>query len=235
MVVTGVEPDQAHLIRRTVESLATEAALAIQLARSRRERRRLTIVEDRDRIARDLHDVVIQRLFAAGMRLQSAASSGTNLRGRVIETVSELDETIGTIRDTIFRLTRSEPDLHDEILMLAHGFESPAGVPIEVDIGPDVASVSDRVGEQLLPTINELLSNAARHSKAAEVRLSVRRDDEDALVVVVADDGAGFDEDEPRGFGIGNVTARAAQLGGTVAIESRPGEGTTVTWRVPAC
>jgi PAS domain S-box-containing protein len=234
MVVTGVDPDQAHLLRRTVESLAGEAALAIQLARSRRERRRLTIVEDRDRIARDLHDVVIQRLFAAGMRLQSAASSGTNLRGRVIETVSELDETIGTIRDTIFRLTRSEPDLHDEIVMLAHGFESPAGHPIDIDVASDVALVSDRVGEQLLPTINELLSNAARHSNATSVALSVNHDDEGALVVVVSDDGDGVDEDEPKGFGIGNVTARAARLGGTVAIESRPGEGTRVTWRVPS-
>lgn len=226
--VAGHEPVQA---RRIIVALAAEAALAIQLARARRERRRLSVVEDRDRIARDLHDLVIQRLFAAGMRLQSAAASGNDVTNRMMETVGELDETIAVIRESIFRLTSPDSDLGDEVATVVGGFATPAGNPVRLEVVGAWSAVPTSVAEQLLAALNELLSNANRHSRAEHVDVDVVIDA--AVTVEVRDDGVGFDEGAHRGFGLGNVAARARNLGGSFEVESAPGEGTCARWTVP--
>ena len=170
-------------------------------------------------------------LFAAGMRLQSSAASGANLESRAIDTVNELDATIGVIRETIFRLTSSEPDLYDEIATMVHGFRTVSGDPIVLTIDGDSSAVPEPVAEQLLPSLNELVSNAVRHGEAGAISVTLAVGDE--VVLVVVDDGVGFGPSADRGFGLGNIGARARNLGGRLDIDSVPNRGTKVTWRVP--
>jgi PAS domain S-box-containing protein len=199
-------------------------------ARIDREARR--VAEDRERIARDLHDFVIQRLFAAGMRLQSGLGNPSLLAERADETVSELDETIAVIRRTIFALTdRAVPAPSARIQALADAHTDRTGVLVDLAVVGDLDDVDETILAGLEATLTEALSNVARHAAAQQVTVTVEVGDDVSLEVT--DDGIGVAPTRSPGFGLRNIEARAEQLGGDFSLSPDPGGGTRVRWRVP--
>lgn len=191
------------------------------------------LAEDRDRIARDLHDLVIQRIFAAGMSLQSALGNPDALPGRVMEAVDELDTTIGVIRESIFQLTRRDDSLGGEIHRLIDRRRSVGRHDITLDVRGDLESIPRSVHDQLLPALNELLSNAERHANADTVTVLLVVDD-GHLQLTVTDDGVGIVAQATTGLGLRNLTSRALALGGRMSFGPTPaGSGTEVVWSVP--
>ncbi len=232
MVVDGPDLPTDSDCFTMIDALANEAAMGAQLARSRQDRRELFVVEDRERIGRDLHDLVIQRLLAIGMRLQ-AARTPEALAERASETVGSLDETIDVIRETIFRLSSSEAELQTDVQTLVHSFRSESGPKVALNLTGDLSAVPDTTADELLPVINELMSNAVRHSGASNVEVDVDAVAGEELCLRVTDDGAGFLSRRRSGLGLDNIEARAQKLGGEVEIRSARGAGSTIIWRVP--
>ena len=208
----------------------TQAERQLQVARAE-----LSVLEDRERIARDLHDTVIQRLFAAGMSLQAAAAqSSPDVQQRVGGVVDELDTTIREIRQAIFRLTAHNLDdasLRRRLVAVVDEADEPLGFAPEVRFDGPIETVDDDRAEHLLAVLREALSNVARHARAshAQVRVSVS----DRLELVVADDGIGVPSDAVPGGGTTNLRGRAEDLGGTFLIEPGTPRGTVVRWTVP--
>jgi signal transduction histidine kinase len=225
------------------EAFAAQAALALVLSEAQREQERLAVLEDRDRIGRDLHDLVIQRLFATGMMLQGAsrlAGSDSDVSARIERAVSELDATILEVRSTIFALHEGRADeptglrgrVLRELAQAAHtlGYEP----TIRFD-GPIDSVVTDDVAEHVVAAVREALSNVARHAKATWARVSLSVDDAD-VVLIVTDNGVGLKHQEGRRSGLANLASRAERLGGSCITEpAEPtGGGTRLTWRAPA-
>ncbi|WP_327011804.1 GAF domain-containing protein [Dactylosporangium sp. NBC_01737] len=220
-----------------VETFAGQAALALERSRAQNEREMLAVVGDRERIARDLHDVVIQRLFAAGMQLQGATrlSGQPDVQQRIDRVVNDLDTTIRDIRGAIFELRgpvqhsfRTEiRDLVDEARE-ALGFRP--GLRID---GPVDTAVPDVQRTALLAVLRETLSNVAKHAHARTVNVTVAIA-RGNLSLVVEDDGRGIATGtaEPTGHGLPNMRARAADLRGDCTVEPAS-PGTRVTWHVP--
>jgi PAS domain S-box-containing protein len=215
-------------------SLASQAILAFELATVRSERDRLLISADRERIARDLHDLVIQRLFGAGLRLQGALAliDNENAATRVASTVDDLDTTIKEIREAIFALER-EPGAG----LRARVLEAVADATDALGFNPSVSfhGVVDRdialpVQLEAATVLREALSNAARHAHASRVDVDVTVDDE--LELLVVDNGVGFGP-PGRLSGIANARARAELLGGQLELASPQDGGTRFEWRVP--
>ena len=208
----------------------------LELAEHRHDAERLAVFEDRDRIARDLHDVVIQRLFATGLQLQGMTRSmPAPVAARVEDVVGELDQTITELRHTIFSLSSPTADgaaLRAEIERIAGQAEHSVGLRPAVRIEGHVERVPVVIHPHLLAALREALSNIARHSRATRVRVLVRATDDDVLVEV-HDDGVG-----PGGAGVtsglANLRSRAQDLGGHMEFGPGPGGvGTRVRWQVP--
>jgi signal transduction histidine kinase len=234
------EPDFSSDARELALSFATQAAMTLMLAESRREHERLALFEDRDRIARDLHDLVIQRLFATGMLLQGA-SRGKDLppdvSQRLSRAVDELDATVKEIRQTIFDLQDSPDEssgLRASIMAETRNVVSENGASLSVHFeGAVDSAASPELAEHVIAVCRELLSNAARHSRAS--RISVLVSATDQFSVSVSDDGVGLSEDVLSGArrsGLSNAAHRAEILGGDFELLARE-PGTTVVWRVP--
>lgn len=229
----------SELDEELVVGLAAAAGVAIENARLHARVHQLAVVEDRERIARDLHDTVIQRLFASGMTLQSTVrlvrTDPEAAVERIEAAVDELDLTVKQIRTAIFGLEQSRyaSGLRSEILVLVH--ESAAALGFEPRIlldGPIDVAVSDEVGVELLATLREALSNVARHAQSSHVDVVVTVDGD--VTMRVSDDGIGPPaEESPRGDGLRNMAARARRLGGTFEMRPNDPEGTVVEWRVP--
>jgi signal transduction histidine kinase len=220
---------------RLLEPFAAQAAVALELAESRRDTERLSLLEDRDRIAKDLHDTVIQRLFATAMTLMSAAklADKPEVSRRIQRSVDDLDETIRQIRSTIFAL-QVEPDeesLRSRVHTVVDATGSLLGFApsVRLDGLLDTAVDAD-TGEQLLAVVNEALSNIVRHARAR--RVDVVMDVGDDLVLKIEDDGVGIPETGRRS-GLRNMAERAESLGGSFATRPRQGGGTTLIWSVP--
>lgn len=225
---------------RMLESFAGHAALAVQFSRQASDRQRLAVLEDRDRIARDLHDLVIQRIFAVGLGLQSIGLSidNTNAAAKLSGLIDDLDTTIQAIRTSIFSLQQQEDDstsLRSEALAVvsestgALGFE-----PVLTFRGPVDTLVPGAVHGDLLAVLREALSNAARHAHAnrVEVRLSVENG---YVTLEVEDDGTGLPTDLKTGTGTVTMRTRAERHGGSCAYAARDDGscGTVVLWQVP--
>jgi len=224
------------------ELFASQAAVSLVLAAAQREQERLAVFEDRDRIARDLHDLVIQRLFAAGMSLQGTSripDVPDAARDRVNRVVDELDETIREIRQTIFALhepvegpsTGTRGRALREISQAAGllGFE-----PAIRFVGPIDAMVVPTTEEHLIAAMREALTNAAKHARATRVDVVISLESGD-VVLSVTDDGVGVDPTQSnRNSGLANLASRAHELGGTSQLDrvSESG-GSRLTWRVP--
>jgi signal transduction histidine kinase len=240
VLVVGWSPsaEQAFLDTdvRLIEAYADQAALAMQVAQGREDRSRLAVFEDRDRIGRDLHDLVIQRLFAIGLTLENAGrlAERPEVTTRLSTAVDDIDATIKDIRRTIFELSapaesrdlRAELGDALEVVAPALGF-----LPHLTTVGPVDAAVSDEVRGHLLAVLREALANAARHAEASEVEVVVAVGDE--VVLTVRDDGVGYRPGERRS-GVRNMTERAETLGGTCTVAAHADGGTELVWRVPA-
>lgn len=214
-------------------AFAGQASLALQQARAREDRQQLALLTDRERIARDLHDVVIQRLFATGLQLQTVASMPQQpaAAARINAAVDALDDTIRDIRTAIFELrTPAGHTLRTELRALTDSATEALGfVPHLVLDGPVDSAPSDELRTDLLAVVREALSNVVRHANASRVDVTVRAKD-GRLTVDVADDGrAGA---VPRG-GLINLSERAALRGGTMTIGRADTGGTLLTWDVP--
>ena len=227
-------------LRAVAQSFAAQAAVNIVLAEARHERERLSIYEDRDRIARDLHDLVIQRLFATGMQLQGATRHSDlpdDVRARIGRAVDDLDETIREIRQTIFALHEPAEGSRDSLRARVTRESAQSGALLGFEpsvrfVGPVDALSAPGVAEHVVAVLREALSNAAKHARARHVDVVVEAD-ASWLLLTVTDDGVGL-EDSGRRSGLSNMSSRAAHLGGDCTIErvSAAG-GTRLTWRVP--
>ncbi|GAB1640350.1 GAF domain-containing sensor histidine kinase [Krasilnikovia sp. MM14-A1259] len=218
-----------------LSSFAGQAALALERARAQDERELLVVLEDRERIARDLHDVVIQRLFATGMHLQGVAPHALrpDAAKRINSAVDDLDATIRDIRRSIFELRApAEATLRTEMSDAVNAAADALGFRPVLDVsGPVDSAVPDDVVPELLAVLREALSNVARHAQATAARVSVRVVD-GQLSLTIEDDGVGADPLQARG-GLLNMGERANDLGGTFEVGRGSAGGTVVTWRVP--
>jgi signal transduction histidine kinase len=216
-------------------SFAAQAALAMERARAQEERELLVVLEDRERIARDLHDVVIQRLFATGLQLQSTAPliARPEVGRRINDAVDELDSTIRDIRRAIFELrSPMSAALRTEIRDAVDAAAGSLGFRPALEIsGPVDSAVPDAVRPDLLAVLREALSNAVRHAHASQVGVLVRVDG-GRLTLSVDDDGIGTSPEAARG-GLVNLRERAAGLGGEFVVEPAQPRGTRLRWSVP--
>jgi len=221
-----------------VIALAAAAAVAVDNARLHAQVQELAIIEDRERIARDLHDKVIQRLFATGMSLQATERLVVHkeVGDRVATAIDDLDATVREIRSTIFALQHdSHRGLRSEVLDLVAEAEPSLGVaPVVHFDGPVDSVVPHDVAEHLLASLREALANVARHAQAhrVDVLIEVGAD----IVLRVADDGRGLASmaaDEHTGHGLRNLAERAHTLGGTCTVTDRPDGGVLLEWRAP--
>jgi len=220
-----------------VVALAAAAGVAIENARLHLKVRELALLEDRERIARDLHDTVIQRLFATGLRLQAAARLAQSplLAERLTQAVDDLDVTVKYIRTAIFGLEgslRADGGLRQQVLGLCSEAASPLGFDPHVVFDGPVDTVEDDTATELLAVLGEALVNVARHAGAHRVDVEVIAGPE--VVLRVTDDGRGLpDEERVAGRGMPNMRTRASRLGGTLLAMGGPASGTVIEWRVP--
>ncbi|GGI05041.1 sensor histidine kinase [Egicoccus halophilus] len=237
--VAGASPfgdrDEALL-----EGFAAQASLVLTTERARADLQRMSLIEDRERIGRDLHDTVIQRLFATGLSLQATrkrAEAVPDVVERLDRAVDEIDLTVKEIRATIFALQssgRAGGGLRSSVLEVVEELTPhlPRAPRVRFD-GPIDTAVPPAVGEQLLPVLREALTNVAKHAEASdvEVELSV---DATGLTLLVSDDGRGIPDRPGQGLGRRNLDERASRLGGEVHwTPGAGGRGTQVRWRVP--
>ncbi len=235
------EADQ-HL----VELFAGHAAIAMENARLHDQVQRLAIVEERERIGRDLHDGVIQSIYAVGLSLEDVpdlmVEEPAEASRRVERAIESLDQTIGDIRNFIFGLRPQLLDgveLVEGLAALADEFRVNTMVDVELRAGPEVDAVP--VGPErtleVLSVAREALSNIARHARATRSEVLVTADpDGNGLTLLIADNGSGFDLHAPRGLGhlgLANMDARMSGIGGTLVIESSRDRGTRIIARIP--
>ena len=223
-----------------LQTFAGQAAVALEHARIQDELKKLALVEDRERIAKELHDDIIQSLFAEGMSLQaslSVAGDPEEIRRRITQSVEHIDRVIRDLRNYIFALTPGaaadralERSLHD----IAQSFSEASNVDIEVRADAEAAARLSTRSADVLQAVREAVSNAVRHSGADLVVISIARAS-DVVLLEVSDNGTGFDVEGSggKGHGLANLSARAEALGGELDIESEPGRGTWVRIRVP--
>jgi signal transduction histidine kinase len=215
---------------------ARQTSVAIAFARARLDREQLELVEERTRIARDLHDHVIQRLFGAGLALQSAASlADPVVAGRITEQIDAIDAAISEIRTAVFTLqTRPErPGLRHRVLDVASEAGPTLGwSPRIAFVGAVDLFVGDDLADDVVAVVREGLANVARHAQAArgEVRVEIVSD---RLIVIVEDDGDGLPPRLTRSSGTSNLAKRATARGGTFALSAAEPRGTRLEWSVP--
>jgi signal transduction histidine kinase len=221
-----------------VGALSLAAGIAIENARLHERVRRGAVYEDRDRVAGDLHDTVIQRLFALGLTLQGLAARAPQVSDQLGHAVTELDRIITQVRSTIYELGMSEASrgFRDEIASLVRELDDVVGFPVAVSFtGLVDSAVTGTVLEHLLASIREALTNVGKHSHAT--RASVEIDvDGTTCRMRIADNGVGMGDltdDAGGGLGLPNLRRRAEKLGGTMSIESAPFGGTLLTWEIP--
>ena len=219
--------------------LATQASLALEHARIQEELQRLALVDERERIGRELHDGAIQAIFAIGMSLEGlAARTGDPLvADRMRAVVAQLDGVIRDLRNYIYGLRPgivAQQHLDQALRQLVDDFAQSSGVTAVSDIDPEVARALAPKSGDVVMLVAEALSNVGRHAQALTCRVTLRREGAAALLEV-EDDGQGFDSAAPRrdGQGLRNLSERAARLGGSAELETRPGEGTAVRFTIP--
>ncbi|MEV0537525.1 GAF domain-containing sensor histidine kinase [Kitasatospora sp. NPDC050463] len=217
---------------------ADQAALGLELAARRHDAEQLAMLEDRDRIARDLHDLAIQRLFATGMTLQSAARfiDHSGASDRVLRAVGDLDETIKIIRSTIFGLRARDEGasqgLRARVVRVVEAAQTALGFAPRLSMeGLLDTDVPGEVADHVLAVLSEALSNSARHAQAARVEVVLQATGKE-VVLTVRDDGVGVPE-QGRRSGLRNLAERAEGLGGAMELTGPADGGTRLVWSVP--
>ncbi|WP_426995932.1 GAF domain-containing protein [Pseudarthrobacter sp. N5] len=240
LLMLARNPGAAAFSRTDVDMgsvFGSHVALSRELARAHRMREQLVVFTDRDRIARDLHDVVIQRLFAAGLSIQSLRRFTTDesAMDRIEAVTGELDETIRDLRDTIYslRATSGEKELlSSRVLQSVRSASMTLPFAPRLTMTGHIDSVSDAgMVSNLLAVVSEGLSNAIRHSGADSIAVSVAAAD-GRVTLLIQDNGMGFSDPVP-GNGLANMKHRARDLEGSFTVESSPAAGTTLVWSVP--
>jgi signal transduction histidine kinase len=239
----GAAPFEAAAVD-VLTAFANQAGLVVLLAEGSTARQRVAIYEERERIARDLHDVIVQRLYAAGVQLdllgrRLSRRLARKDAARLAEAVDQVDETISEVRATVGRLRSADPA--GSAAALADLFESARaevatagellGFAPALELAGDPADVPTAVADHARAALREALANVVRHSGASEVTVRVARDAA-CLVVSVRDNGCGIPPDVTR-RGLRNLADRATAIGGTFDVESAPSTGTCVTWQAP--
>ncbi|MER6989534.1 GAF domain-containing sensor histidine kinase [Saccharopolyspora hirsuta] len=224
-------------------SFAAQAGLALVLAEGSTARQRIAVYQERERIARDLHDVIVQRLYATGVQLEvlERRLSGQLApadSARLSETMEQIDQAIAEVRATARTLRSADPETPDHAPALDDSMRSEVqiagelmGRPPRLEIEGDLSDVPVQVADHARAALREALSNVVRHAGAKTVLVRVRRSDAGLLLQVV-DDGCGIPRDVSK-RGLRNLEERAVAAGGRCVITSSPDSGTTVTWEVP--
>lgn len=223
-------PVHEQLLGRLVE----QVSLALQVAAARQDSTRLAVLEDRDRIGRDLHDLVVQRLFTVGLSLQHTAQhlDAGDVAARIGTAIDDVDATITDIRHTIRELASASSDLPAELAGVIDDVVDVLGFRPRLRIEhPAQWPVSDGVRGQVVAVAREALTNVARHADATSASVSLQVS-ESELILAVLDDGRGYVPGGRRS-GIENMADRARSLGGTCTVRSRPEGGTEVELNVP--
>ncbi len=221
--------------RELLASFANQAALALDRTQALQDRQEMAVLSDRDRIARDLHDVVIQRLFATGLQLQTlrAAAGTDDLRERIDDSVSDLDQTIRDIRATIFELqSRPRNSLRTDVSEVVQEFVPKLGfAPSVLTTGAVDSPIDPQLHQHLISALREALTNVVRHAQATggAVELQVTSTH---LRLRVTDDGVGLPE-EVTELGLRNIRRRAMLLGGDLDLWPNDPSGTILVWSVP--
>jgi signal transduction histidine kinase len=219
-----------------VSDFATHAAIALMLASGREDARQLTILAERERIAHDLHDHVIQRLFATGMDLQGtlARARSPEVIERLNRTLDDLQTIIDEIRTTIFQLKSPlsvDGDFRQRIQRVVADLTGDRDIVTAVHMNGPMTAVSDELAEHAEAVATEAISNALRHSGGT--RLSVEVSVGDMFTLDIIDNGRGMPVENPRRSGLANMMYRAEQLGGSCEISTHPEGGTRVHWTAP--
>ena len=222
-------------------ALAAAAGVAIENSRLHTQLADVALLEERERIARDLHDTVIQRLFASALMLQGAhrLARVPEVESRIQQAIDDIDDVIRDIRTTIFELQGAggtAPSLRRRVLEVCAEAARPLGFEPAVRFdGPIETLVDEQARQQAVFVLREALANVARHAHATGVTVTLTASvDDSRLILAVADDGIGIvDSDHHPGYGLGNMESRAARLGGTLSIITGPGQGTTVRLDLP--
>jgi signal transduction histidine kinase len=222
-----------------IQTFAGQAAVALEYGRAQRDLQRLVVMEDRERIAKELHDGVIQSLFAVGMGLQATGtiSRDPDLQRRIESAVEEMDRVIRDLRNYIFGLRPgilADRQLDQALHGLAEDFQEKTGVVAVVEVDPGIAAELSSRAADIVQVVREALSNVGRHAQAATCRIALRRENGRA-VMEIDDDGAGFDAERAGGMGqgLGNLSERAKTLGADLTVDSAIGRGTTVRLSIP--
>ena len=229
--------------QRLVELFALHAGIAIDNARLHQQAADLAIVQERDRIGRDLHDGIIQSLYAVSLSLEDVpemmVSSQDEAEARVEAAIDSLQVAIRELRNFIYGLrpeTFDGADVAAGLVALAEQFRYNTLIDIDVQVEADAGlALSREHGAELLHLARESLSNAARHARPRHLAVTFRRDG-DGATLIVADDGVGFDPSQPVAaghHGLGNMRQRAQSIGATLRVESTPGEGTRIIVSLP--
>ena len=219
-----------------VGDFASHAALALALATNSENARELSILADRERIAHDLHDYVIQRLFAIGMDVQGtvARTRAPDIVDRLNRTIDDLQKTIEDIRATIFQLqpsTTSVGGFRKRIQDAVADLTENRNLVTTLHMSGPMIAVGPELAQQAEAAVVEAVSNAVRHSGAGHLNIEVTVLDE--LTIDIADDGCGIPADNQRQSGLANLRRRAEQVGGVCRITSPPAGGTLVHWAAP--
>ncbi|MFC9968970.1 GAF domain-containing sensor histidine kinase [Nocardia ignorata] len=228
-------PDE--LVGQMLVNFADQAAVALQLAATQRRMRELDVLSDRDRIARDLHDQVIQQLFAVGLSLQGTLQRvrGPEVRSRLSATIDDIQAIVQTIRQSIFDLQANtvadsahyRKHLHAMILDMTDDTDLHTTVRLA---GP-ISVLAPPLTDDVEAVLREAVSNVVRHANARTLAIELRVGDE--VGIEVTDDGDGIPAEQTRRSGLANLAARAQRHGGTFTASSAPGGGTTLCWSVP--
>lgn len=218
-----------------VSDFAGHAAIALTLATARSQERENTVLADRERIALDLHDHVIQKLFAAGMELQGtiARAYSPEVVERLRQTVDDLHDTVQDIRATIFalRTTQATNDFRERVLDLVSSLTDQSGILTTVRLTGPLSIVDIDLAEQAEAVISEAVSNSVRHSGASSMTVQIAVADE--FVIDVTDDGVGISADVQRRSGLANIAERARRTGGSCEIGEAANGGTHIHWTAP--
>ncbi len=225
-----------------VSLLASQAAVAIENARLYQEAMAVAAMEERERIAHDLHDNIIQSLYAVGLSLERAERrlerEPQEARRRIVQAIEEINGIMRDIRNYIFGLGASDAegaDLSTALQQIVKEFEVNSLAAGHLEVGPELPELSLSARAHLLQFVREALSNVLKHASAKQVWVSVGRCGNE-LVATVQDDGVGFEPErlgQARGYGLRNLAERARSLRGSFHVESAPGAGTVVLLRFP--
>lgn len=224
---------------QTVETFADQASIAIEYGRQQADLRRLGLMEERERIAKELHDGIIQSLFAVGMGLQGTAlmTSSPETAERIESAVEELDRVIRDLRNYIFGLRPgilADRQLDQALRQIAQEVQIRSGILVEVEVDPDLAASLTARSHEIVQLTREALSNISRHAQARHARIRLVRSGRKAELAI-EDDGVGFNpRADSSGSGLRNMRERASAMGGRLKVTSSTGKGTSLTTTFPA-